>query len=103
MSTKSPVSTICLVACANRASSRSIGGMLKNPGRNSSEAAQDEERDGADMAARDKIDHADKPATRIYPVLRLARLSKSGAGIGLDHWFRIRRNRYRDNRLASLY
>src|SRR3954453_11340489 len=33
MSTKSPVSTICLVACANRASSRSIAGMLKKPGR----------------------------------------------------------------------
>src|SRR5579871_2283808 len=38
MSTKSPVSTICLVACAKRASSRSIAGMLKNPGRNSTAA-----------------------------------------------------------------
>ena len=36
MSTKSPVSTICLVACAKRASSRSIGGMLKKPGRKNS-------------------------------------------------------------------
>jgi hypothetical protein len=36
MSTKSPLSTICLVACANRASSRSIGGMLKKPGRKNS-------------------------------------------------------------------
>src|SRR5580765_4219330 len=35
MSTKSPLSTICLVACAKRASSRSIGGILKKPGRNS--------------------------------------------------------------------
>src|ERR1041385_6434352 len=35
MSTKSPLSTICLVACANRASSRSIAGILKKPGRNS--------------------------------------------------------------------
>src|SRR3978361_69071 len=33
MSTKSAVSTICLVACANRASSRSIAGILKKPGR----------------------------------------------------------------------
>src|SRR6188472_4306386 len=33
MSTKSPLSTICLVACANRASSRSIAGILKKPGR----------------------------------------------------------------------
>lgn len=31
-----PVSTICLVAWANRASSRSIGGMVKNPGRKNS-------------------------------------------------------------------
>src|SRR5260370_33478159 len=37
------------------------------------------------MAARDKIKHAGKPATRIYPGLRLARLSKSGAGIDLGH------------------
>src|SRR5439155_3696937 len=35
MSTKSPLSTICLVACANRASSRSIAGILKKPGRKS--------------------------------------------------------------------
>src|SRR6478736_10453428 len=35
MSTKSPLSTICLVTCANRASSRSIAGILKKPGRNS--------------------------------------------------------------------
>src|SRR6185295_1663185 len=33
MSTRSPLSTICLVACANRASSRSIAGILKKPGR----------------------------------------------------------------------
>src|SRR4029077_334562 len=35
MATTPPDSTICLVACANRASSRSIGGMVKNPGRKS--------------------------------------------------------------------
>src|SRR5882724_7715775 len=35
MSTKSPLSTICLVAWAKRTSSRSIGGMVKKPGRNS--------------------------------------------------------------------
>src|ERR1041384_496852 len=35
MSTESPRSTICLVACANRASSRSIAGILKKPGRKS--------------------------------------------------------------------
>ncbi len=67
------------------------------------QTTQKEECDGADMAARDKVDRADKPAARIYPVLRLARLSKSGAGIGLDHRFRIRRNRYPDNRLATFY
>jgi hypothetical protein len=67
------------------------------------EAAQNEEGYGAEMAARDKVDRTDKPATRIHPVLRLARLSKSGAGIGLDHRFRIRRNRYPDNRLAAPY
>src|SRR5215510_2136191 len=33
MSIKSPLSTICLVAWAKRASSRSIGGTLKKPGR----------------------------------------------------------------------
>src|SRR5262249_23871053 len=33
MSTYSCVSSICLVACAKRASSRSTGGILKNPGR----------------------------------------------------------------------
>ena len=67
------------------------------------QAAQQQEGDGAGMACRDKIDHAGEPAARIYPVLRLARLSKSGAGIGLGHRFRIRRNRYRDNRLGHLY
>ncbi len=76
---------------------------VEKSGQKQQQAAQHEEGDGADMAARDKIDHADQPATGIYPLLRLARLSKSGAGIGLDHWFRIRRNHYRDNRLASSY
>src|SRR6266545_1159841 len=33
MSMYSLLSIICLVACAKRASSRSIGGMLKKPGR----------------------------------------------------------------------
>src|SRR4030088_699497 len=60
-----------------------------------------QERDRPDMAARDKIKNADQPATAIYQVLRLARLSKSGAGIGLDHQLRLRRNRYADNRLAN--
>src|SRR5438445_4183369 len=32
MSTKSPLSTICLVACANRASSREIAGIVTKPG-----------------------------------------------------------------------
>ena len=67
------------------------------------QAAQRQECDGAGVAAGDKIKHADQPTTRINPVFRLARLSKSGAGIGLDHRFRIRRNRYRDNRLAKVY
>jgi hypothetical protein len=53
------------------------------------------------MARGGKIEHTDQPAARIDPVLRLTRLSKSGAGIGHDHGFRIRRNRYRDNRLAK--
>src|SRR5215210_6250311 len=49
------------------------------------ETARNEECDGADVTARDKLDRADQPAARIHPVLRLARLSKAGAGIGLDH------------------
>src|SRR5439155_1533110 len=36
MSTYSPVSSICLVAWAKRASSRSVGGIWKNPGRKAS-------------------------------------------------------------------
>jgi hypothetical protein len=55
------------------------------------------------MAGRDKINRSRKPTARIHPVLRLARLSKSGAGIGLDHRSRIRRNRYSHNRLATAY
>src|SRR3954470_5234620 len=39
MSTYSPVSSICLVAWAKRASSRSVGGIWKNPGRKASSAA----------------------------------------------------------------
>src|SRR5215468_3064580 len=38
MSTKSPVSTICLVAWAKRVSSRSVGGIWKKPGRKASSA-----------------------------------------------------------------
>ena len=76
---------------------------VEKSGQKQQQTAQNQECDGADMAAGDKIDHADQPATRIHPVLRLARLSKSGAGIGLDHRFRIRRNRYSHNRLADFY
>src|ERR1700737_666371 len=66
------------------------------------QTAQRQERDRAGMTARNKIDHADKPAARIYPVLGLARHSQSGAVIGLGHRVRIRRNRYPDNRVAKL-
>src|ERR1700742_1134396 len=55
------------------------------------------------MANGDEIEHGQQPATGIHPIFRLTRLSKSGTGIGLGHWFRIRRNHYRDNRLARAY
>src|SRR5438045_1300082 len=57
MSTKSPVSTICLVACANRASSRSIGGMLKNPGRNSSKPPSVDEQTRPHLSTGDSERH----------------------------------------------
>ncbi len=76
---------------------------VEKSGQEQQQAAQRQESGGTDVTAGDKIEHADKPAARVNPVLRLARLSKSGAGIGLDHRFRIRRNHYRDNRLGRLY
>jgi hypothetical protein len=52
--------------------------------------ADQQESDGARVAFGHEINHAGEPAARVYPVLGLARLSKSGAGVGLGHWFRIR-------------
>src|ERR1700737_5219300 len=76
---------------------------VEKSGQEQQQTAQSQERDRAGMASRDKIKHAGKPATRIYPGFGLARLSKSGAGIGLGHGLRIRRNRHSDNRLAQFY
>src|SRR4051812_27029544 len=55
------------------------------------------------MIARNEVNHADQPVRRIDPGFRLARLAKSGTGIGLDHRVRIRRNCYLYNRLGRLY
>jgi hypothetical protein len=76
---------------------------VEKPRQKQQQAAQKQEGGRTQVTSRDEVDHPDQPVTRIYQVLRLARLSKSAAGIGLDHWVRIRRNRYAHNRLGCLY
>ena len=59
MSTKSPLSTICLVACANRASSRSIGRNVEKAGQEHHQAAQHQERDGATVTGGRKVERGE--------------------------------------------
>ena len=63
---------------------------VEESGQKQQQAAHEQESHGAGVARRDEVDQADQPVRRICAALRLARLSKSGAGIGLDHRFRIR-------------
>jgi hypothetical protein len=70
MSTKSPLSTICLVACANRASSRSIGGMLKKPGRKSTMPHSSRNTIARKWLAVAKSNAASQPAAGIRPVFQ---------------------------------
>ena len=58
-----PVSTICLVAWANRASSRSSGGIENSPGRNASSATtQARPRPGREMHG--EVNHGRRPLAR---------------------------------------
>ena len=63
---------------------------VEEAGQEEQQAAEHQKRDRAGVAGGDEVEHFHQPAGRNHPVLRLARLSKSGACIGLGHRFRIR-------------
>ncbi len=52
--------------------------------------AQHQEADRARMAGRGDVEHAHQSAARICGGFRLAGGSKTGAWVGLGHWFRLR-------------
>src|SRR5215475_4361551 len=101
MSTKSELSTICLVACAKRASSRSTGGMLKKPGRYSRTLQSKRKATARTWLA---------VTTSIRRTSRLPGLTRFFGSRGAPNrgrakvsamGFRIRRNYRRDNHLGG--